>query len=42
VLDVPDGQVEQEVQDKFRQAFAFDESEKVLGRKLDPVLPVSL
>ena len=41
VLDVPDGQVEQEVQDKFRQAFAFDESEKVLGRKLDPVLTFS-
>jgi len=33
VLDSPDGQVEQEVQDKFRQAFAFDENEKVLGCK---------
>ena len=31
VLDSPEGQVEQEVQDKFRQAFAFDENEKVLG-----------
>lgn len=38
VLDVPEGQVEQEVQDKFRQAFAFDENEKVLGCKLDPML----
>ena len=37
-LDTPDGQVEQEVQDKFRQAFAFDENEKVLGCKLDPML----
>lgn len=36
VLDIPDGQVEQEVQDKFRQAFAFDENEKVLGCKLGP------
>jgi len=34
VLDSPEGQVEQEVQDKFRQAFAFDESEKVLGCEL--------
>lgn len=31
VLDSPEGQVEQEVQDKFRQTFAFDENEKVLG-----------
>jgi len=38
VLDSPDGQVEQEVQDKFRQAFAFDENEKVLGCELDPML----
>ena len=38
VLDSPEGQVEQEVQDKFRQAFAFDENEKVLGCELDPVL----
>jgi len=34
VLDSPEGQVEQEVQDKFRQAFAFDENEKVLGCEL--------
>lgn len=34
VLDSPEGQVEQDVQDKFRQAFAFDENEKVLGCKL--------
>jgi sterol 3beta-glucosyltransferase len=34
MLDSPEGQVEQEVQDKFRQAFAFDEHEKVLGCKL--------
>ena len=33
ILDSPDGQVDQEVQDKFRQAFAFDETEKVLGCK---------
>jgi len=38
VLDMPDGQIEQEVQDKFRQAFAFDENEKVLGCTLDLVL----
>lgn len=38
ILDMPDGQVEQEVQDKFRQAFAFDENEKVLGCKSDPML----
>jgi len=38
VLDSPEGQVEQEVQDKFRQAFAFDENEKVLGCELDPML----
>ena len=31
VLDSPDGEVDQEVQDKFRQAFAFDENENVLG-----------
>lgn len=37
VLDSPEGQVEQEVQDKFRQAFAFDENEKVLGCELDPI-----
>ena len=37
-LDTPAGQVEQEVQDKFRQAFAFDENEKVLGCKLDLML----
>lgn len=36
VLDSPEGHVEQEVQDKFRQAFAFDENEKVLGCKLRP------
>lgn len=35
VLDSPEGQVEQEVQEKFRQAFAFDENEKVLGCELD-------
>lgn len=34
VLDSPEGHVEQEVQDKFRQAFAFDENERVLGCKL--------
>jgi sterol 3beta-glucosyltransferase len=34
ILDSPEVQVEQEVQDKFRQAFALDESEKVLGCKL--------
>jgi hypothetical protein len=39
VLDSPDGQVEQEIQDKFRQAFAFDESEKVLGCKQKPIFP---
>lgn len=38
MLDSPEGQVEQEVQDKFRQAFAFDENENVLGCKLDSVL----
>ena len=38
VLDSPEGQVEQEIQDKFRQAFAFDENEKVLGCKLDSML----
>jgi sterol 3beta-glucosyltransferase len=38
VLDSPDGQVEQEIQDKFRQAFAFDENEKVLGCKLQSML----
>lgn len=40
VLDSPEGHVEQEVQDKFRQAFAFDENEKVLGCKLKPTTPV--
>ena len=39
VLDSPDGQVEQEIQDKFRQAFAFDENEKVLGCKQKPIFP---
>ena len=39
VLDSPEGQIEQEVQDKFRQAFAFDENEKILGCELDPVFP---
>ena len=38
VLDIPDGQIEQEIQDKFRQAFAFDENEKVLGCKFGPML----
>ena len=38
VLDSPEGQIEQEVQDKFRQAFAFDEDEKVLGCELDQML----
>ena len=38
VLDIPDGQIEQEVQDKFRQAFAFDENEKVLGCKFGLIL----
>ena len=42
VLDTPEGHVEQEVQDKFRQAFAFDENEKVLGCKLKLIPFLSL
>lgn len=38
VLDSPEGHVEQEIQDKFRQAFAFDENEKVLGCRLKSTL----